>query len=403
MSFKPILLLLITLPFFTCDDTLEHAFSMEYYYSLRVNDKQDMTFLLDTSTSDTKFFTEPSKTFSSFLPVNDSDLVANVEINGLYIRDFEFDLSEDKTGISHNDQCQGIIGFGIDDDGENSIIDALAEQKIIKRKVLYFTTVPSPKIQFQIDIPKKNNLSFTECSLSKSDELDDDYEEMWKCDMSHIYFPVENKSDLTLNDTIEVDTIAGFDAKSYYITASLNYIEQFKTFFNEHENVSCVENEMDEFVYLSCSMTNETLKTIKAPSFMFDGMLYEIDTERLFMQMEEDKYTSLIRFRNITEEDEDIWIFGYPLFASYMMEFDFDRKVVGFNGKVAPLNLTVEWEEWDKETKKFSFTKILENRNVMIIGIVCISIVLLIIIALVIKCIVSRRKGNEQHGPLVEN
>ena len=104
-----------------------------------------------------------------------------------------------------------------------------------------------------------------------------------------------------------------------------------------------------------------------------------------------------------TEEDEDIWIFGYPLFASYMMEFDFDRKVVGFNGKVAPLNLTVEWEEWDKETKKFSFTKILENRNVMIIGIVCISIVLLIIIALVIKCIVSRKKGNEQHGPLVEN
>lgn len=403
MSFSPLLLFLITFSFFKCDDNLEHTFSMEYYYTLRVNDKNDMTFLLDTSTSDTKFFTEPSKEYSSLLPKDDSDLVANIEINGLYVRDFEFDLSEDKTGISHNDQCQGIIGFGIDDDGENSIIDALAEQKIIKRKVLYFTTVPSPKIQFQIDIPKKNNLSFTECNLSGEEELDDDYEEMWKCGMSHIYFPGKNKTPLTLNDTVEVDTIAGFDAKSYYITASLKYIESFKTFFNEHENVSCVENEMDGFVYLSCSMTNETLNKIKAPSFMFDGMLYELDTERLFMQMEEDKYTSLIRFRNITEKEENIWIFGYPLFASYMMEFDFDRKVVGFNGKMTPLNLKGEWEEWNKETKKFTFAKILENRNVMLIGIVCIIIVLLIIIGIAVKCIVSRRKTNDQHGPLVEN
>ena len=399
MSIHQIILLSLII-FASCEVDLEHSVSMEYYYSLRDNDKNNMTFLLDTSNSQTVYFNDASKPYTHLLPLDTDEFTASIEINGLYLKEFTFDISRDKTGIPHNDQCQGVIGFGIED-GENAIMDTLKDNKIIKRKVLYFSTLPYPKIQFHVDIPRTQNLSFTECALSDRSNVDDDYSEMWMCDMSHIFLPNKTNTvaDFAFNNTIEVKTKAGFDAKSYYITVPIKYLPMIKNFYNDNTNVNCVNSFMDNLTYLSCEMTPETLSSMNPFMFLLDGMMYEIKADKLFMQMELNKYTSLIRFVDNDDDDKNIWIFGYPLFASYMIEFDFDREVVGFNGTFTPVNVTKEWSEWYKKNEVCVFGSLMENRNVMIIGIVCLSVILVVIALFVVRSFMIKRK---EHGPLIE-
>lgn len=382
----------------------KHEFSMEYYYSLRIGEKQDVNVLLDTSQAESVLFKNSDRPYYPFIDTTKEEESHTIEINNLLLKNFEFEIENDKTSLN-NSQCQGILGLGIEEDGENDLMDELKQQKIIKERILYFTTYPIPKIQFLIDMKKDLVKDFTKCPLSDKSDLEDDayddFEEGWLCDLTHI-FPHDVTS---LNNSIEIKGRAMFDAKSYYITAPLEYFNLFKDYYNpedleDNENV-CESYTLNDDKFITCNFTSEYYNELTNISFVFGGYAYMIDSKNLFTSMGENKYYSLIRFRKM---DKNLWVFGFPFFASYVLEFDYDRKTVGFLGGSSPVNITTEWAVWVQENKPVKtnmINTILANKTIMIIGIVSLSLIVLIVISILICNCVSK-KNKDGMRPLTE-
>ena len=252
----------------------ESDFTMEYYYSLRVANKKDLNFLLDTSISNSIYFNDPNKLGKELLKSDSKDLSTSIEINTHYIKRFNFDISNDNTKLN-NSNLQGIIGLGIKD-SSNSLLDKMKEEKLIKKRIVYFSTLPYPKIEFQIDIPKNSKEIFTGCNITTNS----DFQESWNCDLSHIYIEDKEKDKddkedkIELNDTIEVNSQVIFDAKSYYITTSMKYLEEFLDEFENEDN--CSKFPRNGFTYIQCNMNENDLKNLPYVSFVFDGYAYKI-------------------------------------------------------------------------------------------------------------------------------
>ena len=313
-------------------------YSNEFYYQIRINDKFDAFFLLDTSLSESYFFTDSNKINYNLIlnHLNDKLFKANIEINGLYIKDYEFILTPDFTKLD-NIQIQGIIGLGLNNNNENVLVDSLKKDKIIKNRVIYYQTNPEPKIMFPVEIKRKDMKNFTSCKTVHNE----DYPENWICKMTNFFFKdfVKNENDINLDDIIDLNNnYVIFDSKSYYITAPEKYISYFLKKLNQIKANACTTTKIDSEKYLSCSFTEDDLSILPSIVFVFDGYGYKIKGENLFMNMEKGKYISLVKFNN--KINSDIWIFGFPLFNSYLIKFDFDNLIIGFNGE-EPFNFTL--------------------------------------------------------------
>ena len=368
----------------------ESDFTMEYYYSLRVANKKDLNFLLDTSISNSIYFNDPNKLGKELLKSNTKDLSTSIEINTHYIKRFNFDISNDNTKLN-NSNLQGIIGLGIKD-SSNSLLDKMKEEKLIKKRIIYFSTLPYPKIEFQIDIPKNSKETFTGCNITKNS----DFKEGWICDLSHIY--IEDKEDdkddkedkIKLNDTIEVNAQAIFDAKSYYITTSMKYLKEFLDEFEDEEN--CSKFPRNGFTYIQCNMNENDLKKLPYVSFVFGQYAYKIKGEKLFMQSQKGKYVCLIRFSEKSLYD-NIWIIGYPFFASYKIKFDYDNNFIGFNGE-KPLNFT-------KLLEGYSGSFFNDKKKLYALIGVC-GFILLLIIIFIIRSFIKKGKDPNANSKLIE-
>ena len=112
-------------------------YSMQYIISIRVKNKQDLNFLLDTSKSNSVFFSDTNKIGYNNLPQNYfSDLITSIEINTFNIKNFVFKIENDNTNLN-NQKIQGIIGLGIKD-YRNSLLDRMKEEKIINNRIIFF-------------------------------------------------------------------------------------------------------------------------------------------------------------------------------------------------------------------------------------------------------------------------
>ena len=374
-------------------------YSNEFYYQIRINDKFDAFFLLDTSLSESYFFTDSNKINYNLIlnHLNDEIFNANIEINGLYIKDYKFILTPDFTKLD-NIQIQGIIGLGLNNNNENVLVDSLKKENIIKNRIVYYQTNPEPKIMFPVEIKRKDMKNFTSCKVV----YNEDYPENWICKMTNFFFKdfVKNENNLNLDEFIDLDeNYAIFDSKSYYITAPEQYINYFLKKFNQIKANACTTTKLDSEKYLSCSFTEDDLTILPSIVFVFDGYGYKIRGENLFMNMEKGKYISLIKFNN--KISNDVWIFGFPLFNSYLIKFDFDNLIVGFNGE-EPFNLTSYnnendiYKEKNKENKIIKFLKKLWNNKksrYSILGVLG-TIILCLIIFLIYRFINRNNKGD---------
>lgn len=374
-------------------------YSNEFYYQIRINDKFDAFFLLDTSLSESYFFTDSNKINYNLIlnHLNDEIFNANIEINGLYIKDYKFILTPDFTKLD-NIQIQGIIGLGLNNNNENVLVDSLKKENIIKNRIIYYQTNPEPKIMFPVEIKRKDMKNFTSCEVV----YNEDYPENWICKMTNFFFKdsVKNENNLNLDEFIDLDeNYAIFDSKSYYITAPEQYINYFLKKFNQIKANACTTTKLDSEKYLSCSFTEDDLTILPSIVFVFDGYGYKIRGENLFMNMEKGKYISLIKFNN--KISNDVWIFGFPLFNSYLIKFDFDNLIVGFNGE-EPFNLTSYYNENDmhkEKNKENKIIKILKNlwnnkkSRYSILGILG-TIILCLIIFLIYRFINRNNKGD---------
>ena len=327
-----------------------NEFSMQYIISIRIKNKQDLNFLLDTTKSDSIFFSDTNKNGYNNLPNNYfSDFITSIEINTFNIKNFKFKIENDNTNLN-NQKIQGIIGLGIKD-YRNSLLDRMKEEKIINNRIIFFYTKPKPIIKFHNEISNKIKENYTGCYLNSDNfnNLNYDYSESWNCDLSHIY--IENKkkfndnifnneskieNNITLNDTIKVNSKVIFDAKSYYISTSVKYLDLILKEFNFKNN--CSTFFFNGYYYISCNINEENLNKIPFISFIFEGYAYKIRGKKFFVKNKNNTYYSLIRFSNDTQY-HNIFILGYPFFSSYKIKFDYDKKFIAFNGEV-PIDLT---------------------------------------------------------------
>ena len=251
-------------------------YSNEFYYQIRINDKFDAFFLLDTSLSQSYFFTDSNKINYNLIlnHLNDEIFNANIEINGLYIKDYKFILAPDFTKLD-NIQIQGIIGLGLNNNNENVLVDSLKKENIIKNRIIYYQTNPEPKIMFPVEIKRKDMKNFTSCEVV----YNEDYPENWICKMTNFFFKdsVKNENNLNLDEFIDLDeNYAIFDSKSYYITAPEQYINYFLKKFNQIKANACTTTKLDSEKYLSCSFTEDDLTILPSIVFVFDGYGYKI-------------------------------------------------------------------------------------------------------------------------------
>ena len=383
------LFFLISILFFCKINSIEESdYTMEYYYSLRIGNKMDLNFLLDTSKSNSIFFNDDNKLGKKLIDSDLSSFTTPIEINTHYIKKLNFDLKKDETKLN-NSNIQGIIGLGIKD-SSNSLLDKMKEEKLIKSKILYFTTSPYPKIEFQIDIPKNSKETFTGCNITKNSN----FKESWICDLSHIYIEDDDDKDeekIEINDTIEVNSQAIFDAKSYYITTSIKYLTQILDEFEDENN--CKSFIRNDFTYINCDM-NSLNDTKKMPFlyFVFGNFAYKIKPDKLFTQSQKGKFTCLIRFSSKSDYD-NIWILGYPFFSSYKIKFDYDNNFIGFNGE-KPL-------DFSKIVKDY-YSGIFKDKRILfgLIGTCC--VIFILILFFIIRSCLKKGKDPNTNSKFIE-
>ena len=364
------------------DDTLN------FIYIIRAGpEEEDTQFLIDNTKQYTYLFKNEE------INSDDEEIETNIEVNNLYAKDFKYKLTENflsKKIISNNieNNIGGILGFGTIH-GKNMFMDQMKNKKLIKKKKVYFclNDENTKKLKFQYELPKNYGDDFSFCPLVMyKDSYDEKYHESWICEMTHfIVKNEENEADINkkinLNDTYETMGKIVFNPNTKYITAPEIYLHYLKIQYSMNSRNRCSTYKKKDKIYLYCNYENEK-NFEKLPYFgiLIEGYLHKIPVKNLFVKNEEiNSYMSLIRFDKNNNKGR-LWEFGLPLFKSFVMQFDFDNKQVGFGEPLLKSeNLTTEWINWYSLNESLS-PRLFASKTTMMIGVICFCVIILVIV-----------------------
>ena len=366
------------------DDTLN------FIYEIRAgSDEEDKNFLVDNTKQNTYLFNHKKIDLNS----NDDEIETNIEVNNLELKDFTFKLSENFLSgkkISDNNikVVDGVLGLGTSH-GKNMFMDQMKNKKLIKKKRVYFclNDENTKKLKFQYELPKNYGDDFSFCPLLMyKDSYAQKYYESWMCEMTHILVKnEENEEDINkkiyLNDTYEAMGKIIFNPNTKFITAPEIYLHFLKIEYSMNSRNRCSTYKKLDKIYLYCNYENEK-NFEKLPYFgvLIEGYLHKIPVKYLFVKNEErNTYMSLIRFDKKNNKGH-LWEFGLPLFKSFVMQFDFDNRRVGFGESLLEsIDMKDEWVQWYSLNESLS-PRLFASKTTMIIGLICFTVIILIII-----------------------
>ena len=169
---------------------------------------------------------------------------------------------------------------------------------------------------------------------------DDVFRAGWVCELTHIFFGVDTK-EKNLEMALQVDARVIFDSAYDYISFPKRHLNDFnKKFMQEFFNDSCIEVKDDDEIYFICD-DDEKIKE-GSIAFLMGGFGYVVPWNKLFKQIEEDKYEMLIRFH---KENDDIFSFGYPFTSQFVIVYNAEDKQLGFYGG-EKIDLKKDWDEY---------------------------------------------------------
>lgn len=361
---------------------------LNFIYTIRVGpDEEDTQFLIDNTKQNTYIFK------NEILNSNDEEIETNIEVNNLYMKDFKYKLVDNflsKKIISGGieNKLGGVLGLGTLH-GKNMFMDQMKNKKLIKKKKVYFclNDVDTKKLKFQYELPKNYGEDFSFCPLVMyKDSYDEKYRESWMCEMTHfIVKNEENEIDINkkiyLNDTYETMGKIVFNPNTKFITAPEIYLHYLKIQYSMNSRNRCSTYKKKEKIYLYCNY--EDAKNFeKLPYFgiLIEGYLHKIPVKNLFVKNEEiNTYMSLIRFDKNNNKGR-IWEFGLPLFKSFVIQFDFDNKQIGFGEPMLESeNLESEWINWYSINEGLS-PRLFASKTTMLIGLICFCAIILLIV-----------------------
>jgi hypothetical protein len=356
--------------------------SYNFIYPVNIGpDEEAKLFLIDTTRQSTYLFKDNK------IASNEDEIETTLEINTLHLKDFEFQLIDNFLDDSNIIKIDGIIGLGTIN-GKNSFMGQMKSNRLIKSKKVYmnFEDESNKILKFQYEVPKNYENDFTYCPLiTYKHSYDKKYHESWMCEMTHILVKnEENEEDINrkiyLNSTYETMGKIIFNPNSNYITAPEIYLHYLKIQYSMNNRNRCSSYKRNDQIYLYCKYEDEK-NFEKLPYFgvLIEGYLYKIPVKNLFVKTEEEgSYLSLIRFDKNNNKGH-LWEFGLPLFKSFVIEFDFDNRRVGFGEpQIKSENLTSEWIQWYSLNEGLS-PRLFASKIIMIIGLICLFTIFLFI------------------------
>ena len=364
--------------------------TLNFIYTIRAGpEEEDMQFLIDNTKQNTYLFKDEILNID-----NDKETIeTNIEINNLYMKNFEFKLTDNflwKKIISDNNTktINGVLGFGTFH-GKNMFMDQMKNKKLIKKKRVYFclNDENSKKLKFQYELPKNYGDDFSFCPLLMyKDSYDKKYHESWMCEMTHIIVKnEENEEDINkniyLNDTYETIGKIIFNPNTRFITAPEIYLHYLKIQYSMNSRNRCSTYKKEDKIYLYCNYEDEK-NFEKLPYFgvLIEGYLYKIPVKYLFVKNDErNSYMSLIRFDKKNNKGH-LWEFGLPFFKSLVVQFDFDDKKVGFGeSTLKTIDLSDEWVQWYSLHEGLS-PRLFASKLTMFIGLIIFIVIILFIV-----------------------
>ena len=366
------------------DDTLI------FVYTIRAGpEEEDMQFLIDNTKQNTFLFKDEDLNIDQDF----EEIETKIEVNNLYMKDFEYKLTgnflSNKKIYDNNNTISGVLGLGTLH-GKNMFMDQMKSKKLIKKKKVYFclNDENSKKLKFQYELPKNYGNNFNFCPLIMyKDSYDKKFHESWMCEMTHILVKnEENEKDINktiyLSDTYETIGKIIFNPNTRFITAPEIYLHYLKIQYSMNSRNRCSTYKKQDKIYLYCKYENEK-NFEKLPYFgvLIEGYLHKIPVKNLFVKNEErNSYMSLIRFDKKNNKGH-LWEFGLPFFKSFVVQFDFDDKKVGFGEPtLKSIDLTNEWVQWYSLHEGLS-PRLFASKMTMLIGlIIFVSIIILVVI-----------------------
>jgi hypothetical protein len=291
---------------------------------------------------------------------------------------------------------QGKLGLGFRHEHgiDFNLLGTLKKNGLINKEM--FTILPEENKLIIGSLPEElEGDKFTTCDLMETNDLDDVFRAGWVCELTHIFFGVDTK-DKSLEMALQVDARVMFDSGYNYISMPKRHLDQFnKKFMQEFFNDSCIEVKDNNAIYFVCD-DDEKIKQ-GSIAFLMGGYGYVIPWNKLFKKIEEDKYEMLIRFH---KENDDIFIFGYPVLSQFVVVYNAEDKQLGFYGG-EKIDLKKDWDEY--MTGSLPTQRKEKIKKLLIYGGIFGGLLLLIIIGLVIRANKMKKQPHIENQGMINN
>ena len=384
-SFIPLIFLFNLINFIITKEENELRDHSSLLFNLAIGENNtNISMLFNTFTTNLTLFSNANRKYA--LEINNKRnhtyLIDSLTINEVILPNLVFDIEIDPTDFN-DDSIQGEIGLGINLEGKNEFINLLYNNKIIFQKELIIgaktildTYLVTDKYYFM--------------NLTDKSDLPNIYHDSWIVEQSHILTGT-SKKELMWNNSEEINARAIFDSSSKYIYLPIGYLNLILDIWNLNLTKCPLIEDESKVKYIQCNNTKKDyFKNIKPIYFIFEGYALPFTAEELFEDIGDNKFQSLVRFR---EENYDIWTFGIPLFKKYKVWLKYEKKMIGFNAENV-LDFNKDYIEWRKENERI-LNKASNDKKIVIIGAVMGSMILLTILFCLIK---SSRTENSQRG-----
>jgi hypothetical protein len=316
----------------------------------------------------------------------------NIKIGDISLNHFGFVLVDEFEG-EFEDYTQGKLGLGHKQEhgGDFNFIGKLKKNKIIDKEIFSINAETKELIIGEMPSHYKNQL-YTTCSLTETNDLDDEYRQAWACELTHLYFNLDKKSkDKNLDMAFEVNARVTFDSAYPYISIPKRHLKEFKKhFMDTYFNNSYTEEKDDDSIYFV--IKDEELVQAASISFIMEGYAYIIPSDKLFVKKDDGRYEMLVRFY---KENDNIFSFGSPFLDFFTLVYDYEEEEVGFYGGER-VEMTKEWYDYmnDMTPEKQKSKK---QKNYIYFGIGFFLVV--VILALIYRNVQESKKNQRMSAP----
>ena len=268
-----------------------------------------------------------------------------LKVGDMSIDNFGFVLV-DEFEYNFKDFSQGKLGLGFKQEhGDDfNFIKKLKLNKLIDREVFSINAETKELLIGELPLSFKNQL-YTTCSVSETNDLDDEYRQAWSCELTHIIFNMAKKrKEKNLDFAFEANARVTFDSAYPYISIPKRHLNNFRIhYMNQFFNNTYKEKKDGDSTYFV--ITDEELVSQSSIAFVLEGYAYVIPSDKLFIENDDGEYEMLIRFY---KENDNIFSFGGPFVNFFTIVYDYENKEVGFFGGDR-IEMTKEWYDYMNE------------------------------------------------------